>query len=100
MAKYKDLTNEIVELKKKLYMKESEINGAHKMCDELDVPKCKSGAFVGHRLYWYSEGKRESYKTKDNTEGYSPDEWEKCKQKLEDVQSGKFIKKSKTPTVD
>jgi hypothetical protein len=92
MAKYKDLQRRIEELEKQLHMKELEIQDAHKKCDELDVPKSKSGAFVGHRLHWYSEGKRESHKTKENTEGYSPDEWEKRKQQLKDIESGKHIK--------
>lgn len=91
MAKYKDLQNKIIELEKKLYLKNAEIRDAHEICDKLDVPRSKSGAFVGHRLYWYSEGKRESYKTKENTEGYSPEEWERRKQKLKDIESGKYV---------
>lgn len=74
MAKYKDLQNTIVELEKRLLMQSKEIESAHKACDALDVPKSKSGAFVGHRLLWYGEGKRESFKTKENDQGYPPKE--------------------------
>ena len=53
------------------------------------MPK-HSSALVHHRLYWYSQGKRESFKTKENSEGYSPEEWENCKQRLKDRESRKY----------
>ena len=72
--KYSQLIAKIKELEKVLFMRDSEISDAHKKLDELDVPRNKLGAFVGHRLHWYLEGKRQSYQTKENTEGYPPSE--------------------------
>lgn len=99
MAQYKELEKEIQELrglvenlKRKLHFLDLQVNDAHQILDELDVPKSKSSAFIGHRWHWYKEGKRESYKTKDNTEGYHPDVWKQRQQKLKDIQSGKLIK--------
>lgn len=95
MAKYTELRDKIEELEKRLWLREKEIADAHAMCDNLDVPKSKNGAWVGHRLYWYSEGKRESYKTKENTEGYSPEEWKRRQIKLEEITRGGAAQKPK-----
>ena len=88
VAKYKQLQDEIAELKKTLQMREQEVRDAHAKCDELDVPQSGSGAaFVGHRLHWYGEGKRQSFKTKENTEGYPPEEFERRIEQLDAVRT-------------
>lgn len=80
MAKYSELKAQVLDTEKKLFFLGQQVIDAHKMLDDLDAPKSASGAFVGHRWHWYSEGKRESHKTKDNAEGYPPDEWAKKKE--------------------
>lgn len=84
--KYKDLIKRVAELEKQLHFKNMEVQNTHEICDKLDVPKHDS-AMVGHRLYWFSEGKRESYKTKENTEGYPPEEHERRMRELEELRT-------------
>ena len=83
-SSYQKLKQQIKELEDTLFYRNVEIADAHLMCDQLDVPNTKSkSASVGHRLFWQSQGKRESFKTTENTEGYSPEEFKKCMEKLE-----------------
>jgi hypothetical protein len=99
MAKYKDLQKRVMELEKKLFFFSTQVTAAHSILDGLDVPKSESGAFVGHRWHWYTDGKRESYKTRENSEGYSPEEFERRKNASAEVKSGKFAK-PKLPIVE
>lgn len=86
---YGDKANELEEKVRQLNMsqhfQEIQVAEAHQILDSLDVPKSDS-AFVGHRWYWFCEGKRESNKTKENTEGYSPEEWNKRLKQLDEIQ--------------
>ena len=83
------MEKKIASLEKQLYFKTMEIKGAHEMCDELDVPKHDS-ALVGHRLLWFKDGKRDSFKTSDNTDGYSPEEYTNRMRKLEEIRTPTF----------
>ena len=93
-SSYQKLKEKIRELEKRLAIKEIDLKEAHAFCDEMDVPRNKSGAFVAHRLFWFTEGKRESYKTKENTEGYPAEEHEKRMKALEDVRTAPAPKKT------
>lgn len=76
-------------LQRELQMRNMEIMNAHEVLDEMDAPQSQHGAFVGPRLYWYSQGKRQSYKSKDNTEGYPPGALEQMLQKTKDATTPK-----------
>ena len=84
-SSYQKLKHKVALLERELYLLQLQIHDANAKCDELDVPRSESGAFVGHRLYWYIQGKRQSHKTKKNTEGYPPEEFEKMMKKFADI---------------
>lgn len=95
LSSYQKLKKKIDLLEKDLYMNQLQIKDAHEMCDKLDVPRNKLGAFVGHRLLWYSEGKRERFKTKKNMDGYPPEEHERNIRMLEEVRTPPVKKENK-----
>lgn len=95
VSSYQKLKKKVQLLERDLYMKNLIIAGTHEMLDKMDAPRSKMDAHPGHRLFWYQEGKRESYKTKENTEGYHPNVWEEKKKKLIEVQTPPQKKKKK-----
>lgn len=83
-------------LQKELQLRNLEIKDAHEKLNKMDAPQSENGAFVGHRLHWYSQGKRQSYVSKENTEGYPPGVLEQMFQKTEHAATPK---KKKLPIV-
>jgi len=86
MTSYQKLKQKIGLLQRDLKLSKMIIADTHRMLNQLDVPNAKSGAHPGHRLFWYQEGKRESFKTSENSEGYHPNVWEEKKRALEEIQ--------------
>ena len=86
VSSYQKLKDKLKECETKLYLARVDLVDAHLECDKLDVPK-HDVACLGHRLFWYRNGQRESFKTKENTEGYPPEVHEAMIRKLEEVRT-------------
>ena len=86
LSSYQKLKAKLKACEKKLYWAQVEIADADLSLDKLDAPKSKE-ANIGHRLFWFSEGKRESFKNRKNTDGYPPDVHKQIMQDLEDLRT-------------
>lgn len=86
VSSYQKLKEKLKETEKKLYWAQVDLADGHLECDKLDVPR-NENACIGHRLFWYSEGKRESFKTRDNPDGYPPEVHDQMVRDLEAIRT-------------